>query len=134
IPAKIKRGLKEILAPEPVVLSTDEDDIRRQIESRLRSEFEQDLERQMDELKKQAAAEAAAQVPPPPTRHTLGSVTDVRRLRSGIPFETEVNVEEGGIASRERESPDSYRARYRLDVTVPAPAKSLAELENTTPE
>ena len=33
IPGKIKRGLKEILAPKPVVITADETDLRRQIES-----------------------------------------------------------------------------------------------------
>ena len=40
---KFKRGLKEIFAPKPVIVSPDEADIRRQIEARLRAEMEQEL-------------------------------------------------------------------------------------------
>ena len=41
VAGKLKRGLKEIFSPEPVVLSADEEDLSRQIESRLRAELEE---------------------------------------------------------------------------------------------
>lgn len=72
---------------------------------------------------------------PAPAQETIavGSVTDVRKLRSGIPFETKVSFEPGGIASREREDATSYKATYQLSVKIPSPAKSMAELESTNP-
>ena len=77
---KMKRGLKEVFAPKPVVVSPDEDDLRRQIESRLRAEMEQELEREIEAMKKAAAekeAKAAAEavVPEPVREPALGSVT-----------------------------------------------------------
>lgn len=135
---KIKRSLKEILAPQPVVISADEEDIRRQIESRLRTEMEQELERQLAEIKKAAADREAKQAeemarPAPEPPPALGSVTDVRKLRSGIPFKTEVKFGKGGIASKERVDDESYTAFYQLSLRVPAPAKTMDELEKTSP-
>lgn len=136
---KVKRGLKEIFAPEPVVITADEEDIRRQIESRLRTEMERELERQLAELKKAAAEKEAREAeemtrPKPEPAPAVGSVTDVRKLRSGIPFKSEVKFDQGGIASRERVDDESYTAFYQLSLRVPAPARTMAELENTSPE
>jgi hypothetical protein len=64
----------------------------------------------------------------------LGPVTDVRKLRSGIPFKTEVNIDQGGIASVERVDDSSYTAFYRLSLRLPAAVKSMAELELTSPQ
>jgi hypothetical protein len=137
-PGKVKRGLKEIFAPKPVVVSPDEDDIRRQIESRLRAEMNEELDRELAAIKKEAAKRASEQdkdVPEVlPKEPTLGSVTDVRKLRSGIPFKTEVKMEKGGIASRERVDEESYTASYQLTLRIPAPAKTMAELETSNPK
>lgn len=145
-PAKVKRGLKQIFAPKPVAVSSDkkdpdEKDIRRQIESRLRAEMEEKLQKEIAEVKKAADEKAAKQIKeaiaaahettPEPT---LGSVMDVRKLRSGIPFKTEMKVEKGGIASKERADDASYTAFYRLTLRVPSPAKTLAELETSNPK
>jgi hypothetical protein len=136
---KFKRGLKEVFAPAPVVVSPDEEDIRRQIESRLRTEMEQELEREIEAMRmaaaeKQAKEAADALRPEPATEMTAGSVTDVRKLRSGIPFKTEVKFDKGGIASKERADEESFTASYQLSLRVPAPAKNMAELENTSPD
>ena len=134
IAGRLKRGLQDILQPEPIVVSADETDIRRQIESRLRAEMEEKLEKELAALKEaQAAAKEKPEeeAPPAVTESTLGSVADVRQLRSGIPFKTEVNVGKGGIASIERKSPDSYAASYTLTLKVPTPAKTVAELETS---
>jgi hypothetical protein len=138
-PGKVKRGLKVIFAPEPVVISADEEDIRRQIESRLRTEMEQELERQLAEIKKAAAEKEAKEAeemirPSPEPAPTVGSVTDVRKLRSGIPFKTEVKFDKGGIASVERVDDDSYTAFYQLSLRLPTPAMSMVELEKTSPD
>lgn len=134
IAGRLKRGLQDILRPEPIVVSADETDIRRQIESRLRAEMEEKLEKELAALKEaQAAAKEKPEEDAAPvvTESTLGSVTDVRQLRSGIPFKTEVNVGKGGIASVERKAPDSYAASYTLTLKVPTPAKTVAELETS---
>lgn len=136
-PGKLKRGLKEVFAPEPVVISADEADLRRQIESRLRAEMEQELEREIAAMKQAAAekeAKQAAELETARQEPSSGSVTDVRKLRSGIPFKTEVKFETGGIASKERVDEASYTAFYQLNLRVPTPARTMAELEASNPE
>jgi hypothetical protein len=140
-PAKVKRALKELRTPAPVVVAPDEEDIKRQIESRLRTEMEQELAREIDAMKKAAAekdakraAEEQAPEPVPDGESALGSVMDVRQLRSGIPFKTEVIIEKGNIASKEREDDSSYTAFYQLKLRVPAPAKTIADLESSSPD
>ncbi len=137
-PGKVKRGLKEIFAPKPVVVSPDEDDIRRQIESRLRGEMEEELEREVAAMKREAAKLASEKEKDTPeilpAEPRLGSVTDVRKLRSGIPFKTEVKMEKGGIASRERVDDASYTAFYQLTLRIPSPAKTITELETSNPQ
>jgi Fungal chitosanase of glycosyl hydrolase group 75 len=136
-PGKVKRGLKEIFAPKPVVIAADEKDIERQVESKLRAQFEEDLEREIAAVKKAAAEEKAKlsaeqEVKPAPLE--TGTVTDVRKLRSGIPFKTEVRIEKGGIASKERVSDASYTASYQLQLKLPAPATTMADLEASNPD
>ena len=138
-PGKVKRGLKEIFAPKPVVVKADEEDIRRQIEARLRAEMEEELDREVAAMKKAAAekeAKAAREAPEEPADPVppVGSVTDVRKLRSGIPFKTEVKFEKGGLASKERVDEDSYTAFYQLTLRVPEAAKTMVELEKTSPD
>lgn len=141
-PGKVKRGLKEIFgSPAPVAASPDEKAIRQQIEARLRAEMEKELEKELERevaAMKEAAAKQAAEAEKNahlslPHELTLGTVTDVRKLRSGIPFKTTVNMEKGGIASRERMDDASYTATYQLTLRMPAPAKTLEELETSSP-
>lgn len=138
-PGKLKRGLREVFAPEPVVVKADEQDIRRQIEARLRSEMEAELEREIEAMKKAAAEreqKAAREAPEPLVADPMpavGSVTDVRRLRTGIPFKTEVKFEKGGLASKERVDEASYTASYQLSLRVPEPARTMDDLERTSP-
>ncbi len=139
---KILRGVKRLLErPEQTpAAAVDEEDLRRQLEARLREEFEADLERQLEELKKgfeAAAQQKPADEPaalPPVTSHTAASGSDVRKLRSGIPFKTEVKVGKGGIASKERVTEDSYTAEYTLKVRVPEPSKTLEQLHSVNPK
>ena len=138
IPAKVKRGLKEILSPKPIVVSADEKDVYRQAEARLRAEYDEKYERDVAALKKSledAKKQNAGETDPvaQASEAEMGSVTDVRKLRSGIPFKTEVKLEQGGIASRERVDETSYTASYQLTFRLPAPAKTLAELETSNP-
>ena len=140
IPGKVKRGLKEIFAPKSAVIAPDESAIRRKIETQLRAEMEKELERQVAAMKKDAAEQAAKHAAELEAARVAsnavaeaGSVTDVRKLRSGIPFKTEVKMEKGKIASRERVDDASYTAFYQLTLRLPAPAKTMAELEGSNP-
>ena len=51
-PGKVKRGLKEIFAPKPLVVAADSKDIYRQAEARIRAEVEEKYEREIAALKK----------------------------------------------------------------------------------
>jgi hypothetical protein len=79
-----------------------------------------------------AKLEAEVNVPEP-TEHVASTGGDVRKLRSGIPFITEVKVDRGGLASVERTDEASYTASYSLKVKVPEPAKTIEQLEKSTP-
>ncbi|MES2922139.1 MAG: glycoside hydrolase family 75 protein [Verrucomicrobiota bacterium] len=136
---KVKHGLKEVFSPKPKVVTTDEKEIYRRAEEQIRASTEEKYQREMaalrqklDDAVKQNAQQPAKPTPPPDIE--LGTVTDVRKLRSGIPFKTEVKIEKGGIASRERIDDKSYTASYQLSLRVPTPAKTLAEIEISSPE
>jgi len=137
-PGKVKRGLKELLKPEPTIIEADTEDISRQIEARLRTDMEAELKRELAEIKRSAANQSNQRqedaYSPKIRSMRLGDTTDVRNLRSGIPFKTEVSVEEGGRASVERESDESYVASYQLKLTIPTAARSIAELETSNPK
>lgn len=100
--------------------------------------MEAELEREVAAMKKAAAEQEAKrsaeqEIKPPPVPE-MGAVSDVRKLRSGIPFKTEVKIEKGGIASRERVNDASYTVFYQLSLRVPSPAKTMAELESSNPD
>ena len=137
--SKLKRGMKEVFSPRPVVASSGESEISRRAEEQVRAATEEEHRREIAVLQQKlaAATQQSTPEPPPPTPTPdteLGPVTDVRKLRSGIPFKTEVKVEKGGIASRERLDEKSYTASYQLALRIPTPAKTLAELESSSPE
>ncbi len=135
IPAKVKRGLRGLMAPKTVIIPADEKAIRRQIESLLRAEMEEAMERELAAMRKAELATAPQEkpdkddAPPPALANVPGSVTDVRQLRSGIPFKTEIKLEQGGMASKERVDAASYSAFYQLSLRVPVPAKTITDLE-----
>ncbi len=136
--SKVKHGLKEVFSPKPKVVATAEKEIYRRAEEQIRASTEEKFQREIAALQQKLAdadKQNARQPAPVPTPDAeLGTVTDVRKLRSGIPFKTEVKVEKGGIASRERIDDKSYTASYQLSVRVPKPVKTLAELESSSPE
>ena len=136
---RVKRGLKDIFSPKPVVASQDNMDVLRRAESQARSDLEQEYEAKMAELRKShdEALKKISEKPPEPdpiVEVTPGTVSDVRKLRSGIPFKTEVKIENGGIASKERVDDASYTASYQLFLRVPVAAKTLPELASSSPE
>jgi hypothetical protein len=131
--------MEEVFSSKSAVVGVDEKDIYRQAEAKIRAEAEERYDREIAALKKSLAdaekknAELTEEPAVPPDIE-LGTVTDVRKLRSGIPFKTEVKIEKGGIASKERIDETSYTASYQLSLRVPTPAKTLAELETSNPE
>lgn len=140
---KVKRGLKEIMAPEPVVVRSDEEDLKRQIEARLRAEMEEKMEMELqrelaamkkaaDEQRKIEEAKSRQEVIPAPPMEAPGLITDVRKLRSDIPFHVEVAFDKGALASLERKDEKSLTANYRLAVRIPKAAQTMAELEKNT--
>lgn len=144
---KILRGVKHLLQPPPapVAKNGEAEDLQRQLESRHRGELEEmetahqrereNLKKQLDEAaKRQAAAEVTPDPEPPLSEHTAQSGGDVRTLRSGIPFKTEVKVEKGSIASRERKDGQSYTAEYTLKIRVPEPSKTIEQLQTVNPK
>ena len=133
-PGKVKRGLREILSPKPAMVSPDKEDIYRQAEARIRAELEEKYERDIAALKKSLADSEKQQEREPAPEPELGTISDVRKLRSGIPFKTSMKIEKGGIASKERVSDASYTATYELSLRVPTPAKTMAELETSSPD
>jgi hypothetical protein len=133
IPAKVARNLKEIVAPKPQP-GTDEETLALQIEQRLREEFEEKLKKELAALKPvKPKVEPPPEVIPPPELPS-GTVTDVRELRSGIPFKTKVTFEEGKTAVSERITEDSYTASYELKLRLPKAATTAVELEKANPK
>ncbi|MBC7980790.1 MAG: hypothetical protein H7Y36_09535 [Armatimonadetes bacterium] len=135
IPGKVKRGLQELAASREPRLVVDEEKIEMRVEQRLRAEMDEELAKELEALRAQQAGknEAAEKetAPQPEPLLPLGKVTDVRQLRSGIPFNTEVTFEKGGIASAERRDAGSYTANYELKLRLPAPATGIADLEKS---
>jgi hypothetical protein len=140
LPAKIKRTLKELISskPEMVKGAADEEDIRRQIESRLRSEFEQSYDKQIESIKhaadKKIEEAKRGHVDPAPADFPQSSEGDIRQLHAGVPLKTELKLDKGGLASKERIAADSYVAEYTLKVRLPAPAVTMADLELSNPK
>jgi hypothetical protein len=106
-----------------------------EFETKLRAEMESELKKRSAEMEKKSAEEIrqlkAQLIPNTPA---VGSVTDIRKLRSGIPFKTEVKIDQGSIASIEREHPESYTASYELNLKRPNAVKSIAEITVNNPQ
>jgi len=140
IPGKVSRNISQILESRKPHAITDEATLTRRVEDRLRAEMEEDLAKQIAAMREAQAQQNTASAdkddeePAPPPPLPLGKVEDVRQLRSGIPFKTEITFEKGGIASEERADKDSYTASYELKLKLPTPAKTLAELEKSNPD
>ena len=136
IPGKVARNIKEMTAPPKSPAGTDEETLALQIEQRLRDEFEEKLKQELAALKPpaQTPEPETPPAPEPPPQVPLGTVTDVRKLRSGIPFKTEVTFEEGKTAVTERKSDESYTASYELKLRLPKAATTAGELEKANPK
>lgn len=130
IPAKVNRNLRALVESRRPSEEVDLRTIKLQIEQRLRAEMEIELARELAELhQRDSATEQDEIITPPPL--PLGQVSDVRQLRSGIAFKTDVLFEKGMNASLERVDADSYVAEYSLKVKLPTAATSLEDLERS---
>jgi len=118
--AEVEKRIAERIKP----VAAERDQARKQL-----STAEQELKSARDKIAKLEAEPKLEE----PTEHTASTGGDVRKLRSGIPFITEVKVDKGGLASVERIAEASYTASYKLQVKVPEPAKTIEQLEKSTP-
>ena len=140
IPGKVNRNLRALIQNRQPAEEIDRKTIEMQIEQRLRAEMEVKLERELAEIRQQNAEQDSGKDPevdPGPVviqPLPLGPVSDVRKLRSGIPFKTEVVFEQGGIASEERVDDESYVAEYKLKLKLPAAAITISDLEKSNPK
>jgi hypothetical protein len=134
IPAKVSRTLKALSQGRQPTEMLDRKTIELQIEQKLRAAMEIELERQLAELRQQNSLQQAEQELESSPQLPSGQVSDVRKLRSGIPFETEVIFEQGGIASEERVNDESYVAEYTLKLTLPSAATTISDLEKSNPK
>ncbi|MES2997414.1 MAG: glycoside hydrolase family 75 protein [Verrucomicrobiota bacterium] len=135
----MKRGLREIFQPASSGRANDHEE-RRQLADAEKNQALEELrdryEAEKAEILRAADArikQAEDQVRPDEVVREyapgIGKVDDVRKLRSGIPFKTEIEIGTGGTAVRERIDENSYAATYRLSLNVPVAAKTLPELE-----
>ncbi len=69
-----------------------------------------------------------------PQRTYGTSTSDLRTLSKGFQFQSNVNFEEGGLASQERVTEQSYLADYTLTIQEPKAALSLPDVLSAHPE
>lgn len=130
-PPRASAPVRTVPAPGP-----DAAAIEREVEQRLRGDFERqrgELERELAAAREKLARFEDESKPAAPTEHIATTGGDVRKLSSGIPFITEVKVDKGGVAAKERTDSGSFTASYTLQVRVPEPAQTLEQLEAATP-
>jgi hypothetical protein len=137
---KLRRGAKRLMDDKPKMAEThaeNTDELQRQVE-----EYANELSDAKGTIARlQAELESGTKTPPktgdgdlpPVTGFSSESGSELRNLRSGIPFKSEVNVGKGTLASKERVMADSYTARYTLSVRVPEPSKTLEDLQGVNP-
>lgn len=85
-----------------------------------------------------AASPRPTPTPEPPPRllpegPVFPKTRDTVRLANGARLRTALDTEPGGLASFERETPADYALDLRLQVKVPAPARTVAELSKSNP-
>jgi hypothetical protein len=137
---KLRRGMKRLSDDKPKTTEAhgeNTEELQRQVE-----EYANELSDAKGTIARlQAELESGTKTPPktgdgdlpPVTGFSSESGSDLRNLRSGIPFKSEVNVGKGTLASKERVMADSYTARYTLSVRVPEPSKTLEDLQGVNP-
>ncbi len=68
-----------------------------------------------------------------PEKVDIDPVSDVREMARGLQLKTGINYTQGGLASKLRTEDSNYQADLQLNITVPTPAKTLAEVELSQP-
>jgi len=112
--------------------AVDTKELERRIEDRLRVEMETELAAKIDEFNKQIAKSST--VIPPLDEATPSTGGDVKKMRNGIPFHSDVLIEKGSLASIERTSLESYTASYQLRLKVPKPSQTMEDLKKSSPD
>lgn len=126
---KIRRTLREFFPPPQQTAVPDAQAIYRAAETKISSEWNEKYDRDIAALKKtleETEKKRAEDSTAVRSITEIGTVTDVRKLRSGIPFKSEVEIQKGDIASKERVDDNSYTATYELLLRVPTPATTVA--------
>lgn len=144
VPGKIKRGLREVFAPKMTTAGKSQQEIEDLLRSegdRIRAEKDAEAQKEIDDLRREleTARKTPSRPETPPQNPTTSDEpsspeTDVRKLTAGIPFKVEVKLDHGTLASKERVAPDSYSVFYTLNLRLPSPAKTLAELQTSNPK
>ena len=112
--------------------TVDTKELERQIEDRLHVEMEAELAAKIDEFKKQMAKSTTVLQQLDETSPSTGG--DVKKMRNGIPFHSDVLIEKGSLASIERTSLESYTASYQLRLKVPKPSQTIEDLKKSSPD
>jgi Fungal chitosanase of glycosyl hydrolase group 75 len=132
-------GKPEAIGPLPeLVTAGDADETIRQIEAKLRAEY--DIRLKSDLVKEMEKARAGDEGKEEPLSTTAmlqmprGIVSDITNLSNGIPLRTEVLYGTGETALEEIQLHDSYTATYQLKMRIPRPAINIVDIEKATPE
>ncbi len=137
VPGKIKRGILELTErntpPQKIDQAALEKKIAAELEERHRKEVAS-LQAELTSLRAEKSSTQNLQetiAEPLRANQVLGKVTDIRKMRSEIPFKSEVQITRGGIASIEREDDQSYTSFYQLSFRLPQAAATMQQLEKS---
>ncbi len=130
---RIKRSLLQMTRGQSESALSSEQ-IEQQVEKRLRAEYEAEYQaKTKDFIAKQLEKKEEELRPPEVEIVTDSSKGDVKKLRSGIPFHSSVELSDGGFASSERVADASYSAHYTLKLALPKAAQTIADLQKNSP-
>ncbi len=116
----LKRSLIAILGGGPPVLAKDQEPLI--VEKVVEVPVEKIVEKVVEKI-------VTVEVKPPmPSGYVAWQKTDVAKLWSEIPVKTEVVTTEGDTAVKERVREESYQIEMKVNLTVPKPNQSPAEL------
>ena len=127
-----------VLFPQPAADPVHTDEPLKQIEAKLRKEYDQKLKSELAKEREKARVgrEETQEPTPPVVMFALPReiVSDITNLSNGIPLRTEVLYDTGVTALEEVQLHDSYTATYQLKMRIPRPAISILDIEKATPE
>ena len=127
-----------VFFPQPATDPVHTDEPLKQIEAKLRKEYDQKLKSELAKEREKARVgrEETQEPTPPVVMFALPReiVSDITNLSNGIPLRTEVLYDTGVTALEEVQLHDSYTATYQLKMRIPRPAISILDIEKATPE